>query len=115
MEKQSKETIENFAAALRWAKDKALDAGKDTSDGGTCNLDAPTINLSGWSKADIQELNKQSGGLVGEKLSSRFWKGSYWLNIPLYGQGDQRTRMAKAAVDYLTSVNVPASVFYQMD
>ncbi len=50
-----------------------------------------------------------------EKAWGRMWKGWYFVNIELHGQGNRRTAMAEAAAKSLKASGLQAGVYYQMD
>lgn len=84
-------------------------------DGGSCNFDSPVLKIAGFSKQDLQEVSKASGVEIGDKLSSRMWKGYAFVQVPLYGQAMNRTRMAEAAQDELEKWGLESAMYYQMD
>lgn len=86
----------------------------DCEDGGTCNCDTVTIRLTGFTPNEIKEL-QQNCPLVGDKLTSRIFKGCRWLHFKLSGQGNRRTKMAQEAYKSLESAGYDVSIYYQMD
>lgn len=86
----------------------------ESEDGGTCNLDSLTIDLSEKSKKFIDHLKLICRFSI-DKIESKMWKGSYFVGIRLSGQGNRRSRMVDRADAYLKSQNVDSSVYYQMD
>lgn len=98
--------------ALEYALAKANQVAKmftNSEDGGTCNFDTPIIN--------IKATQKQVASLD-FKLSKCTWglyKGWWFVDLPLYGQGNRRTRMAEAIAKSLNESGFNASVYYQVD
>lgn len=98
--------------ALEYALAKANWAAKvfvNSEDGGTCNFDTPMINIKATKKQISQldyKLNKCTWGL---------WKGWYFVEIPLSGQGNRRTRMAEAIARSLKNSGYETGVYYQVD
>ena len=85
----------------------------ETEDGGTCNMDAVALKISIPAKLAALawvELEKMLARDYG-----RLWRGYYMVNIPLSGQANRRTRMAKAACSSLISAGYNATMFYQCD
>ncbi|MGJ1360031.1 hypothetical protein ACR79K_25330 [Sphingobacterium siyangense] len=102
-----------FAKHLDIANDEAQ-KDVDSEDGGTCNLDSLTIDLSKKSRKFIDHLKMISRFSI-DKIESKMWKGSYFVGIRLSGQGNRRSRMVERASKYLKSQNIDCSVYYQMD
>lgn len=98
--------------ALEYALAKANQAAKlfaNSEDGGTCNFDTPIINIKATQKqvASLDfELSKCTWGL---------YKGWWFVDLPLYGQGNRRTRMAEAIAKSLNESGFNARVYYQVD
>lgn len=108
-------TKEQLRQAICEAQSAAM-AHKDHPDGGTCNFDTPVITLpEGIKPKDAQDIKDADGRPMLEKCGSRFWKGWWYVNVPLYGQADRRTKMAEAASESLEKAGINASVYYQMD
>ena len=82
-----------------------------TDDGGTCNFDAPTICLRGWTRKMVEAAAVAAGG------SCSFWSsfGSYISPVPRTGQGNSRTAAAEATKDYLEAHGYDAGIYYQID
>ncbi len=103
-----KKLVEDIAAAIAYGREHMGD-----DDGGTSNLDAPTISLPGWSQKKVEAAMKEAGtrcfiwNLWGSK--------SYVFSIGGTGQGYTRTKAAEAARDYLKERGYNAGVYYQMD
>lgn len=94
----------------------ALDYGlkhMGTDDGGTSNLDAPTISLPKWDKKLVVAAAKAAGTRC---LEWELWGDkSYVLTIPGVGQGYTRTKAAEAMSRYLKEQGYDAGMYYQMD
>ena len=86
---------------------------KGTDDGGTSNLDVPTISLPGWDQALVMAAAKLAG------LRFFEWEfGSskaYVFSVPGVGQGYTRTYAAEAMSHYLKEQGYAAGMYYQMD
>lgn len=108
--------ITELKAAIEAAQSKAMEF-KDADDGGTCNFDTPVIKLPEGikPKKDLEGYLDQYGRPMLEKACGRMWKGWYFVNIDLYGQGNRRTAMAEAAAKSLEASGLQAGVYYQMD
>lgn len=96
----------------------ALKASDDEEDGGTCNMDSPAFRIDRMLTSTIKRLAKTANLSACEFT----WMGKrwFWLNVPLYGQGNRRARMAKAAADVLEAANgqiegFHGTCYYQMD
>lgn len=85
----------------------------DTEDGGTCNLDMVTLKIK------IPKKLTQYISVKLEKMYARdwgrLWRGYYVVDIPLFGQGNRRTRMAEAACQALKDAGYDAMMYYQCD
>ena len=95
------------------ARDAAI-AADPTEDGGTCNFDTPSIRIENARQSMIEEAAKAAGISVTEfTWFKRRW---FWVNVPLHGQANRRTKMAQAANDVLkTRPELNAMMYYQMD
>ena len=86
---------------------------KGTDDGGTSNLDVPTISRPGWDQALVMAAAKLAG------LRFFEWEfGSskaYVFSVPGVGQGYTRTYAAEAMSHYLKEQGYAAGMYYQMD
>lgn len=82
---------------------------KDTEDGGTSNMDTPTIFLSKWSKLAIDEAF-QLTGLAPSKHGS-----TVFILRACEGQGYRQTAMAEAFCESLKAAGYTAGVDYRMD
>ena len=87
-----------------------LDELSDIADGGTCNMDAVTIDFTGWPIKAIRQIP-----LLSEKLKSRWWKGSRFINFSPKGIGALRTYRMEKANKFLQELGVESCMYYQMD
>lgn len=91
--------VQALAQVFREAKEAALAADPGAgleNDGGTCNCDTPAFRIKGAREAHILA----AGEAAGVKPQPFDWFGGrrwYWLNVPLFGQANRRTRMMEAA------------------
>lgn len=99
--------------ALEKAVSKAIDEAMkmaNTGDGGTCNFDECLLDVK------IPKRLANKSWLKLRKREYGFYKGAYEImDLPVYGQGDRRTRMAEAACKSLCAQGYSAFVHYQMD
>lgn len=93
-----------LAAAFRAAKAAALEAGKNTEDGGTCNLDSPAFRIDGASAKSIELAAAEAGVSVSvfSWFGGRRW---FFLRVPLEGQANLRARMSTAATQALKAAS----------
>lgn len=116
MKKQTNEKYEALRKALERAK-HAAELARQTDDGGTCNLDSPTLDYRamGMSKKKAVETIEQTGLWCFE------WKvyGGCILGLVLCGmtagQGNCRTAMAEAFHKSLKADGIESDMYYQMD
>lgn len=128
-EKHSKRTArEERVAALVKALETAKEAAKvyeNSEDGGTCNLDSPTLYYK-FTKADrlgkSAELTKKDIEEAVERVKMRAWKwdcyGSASFVINGYGasgQANRNSRMAEAFSKSLTESGYGSSLFCMAD
>lgn len=104
---------EALTEALIKAKEYA-EQYKGTEDGGTCNLDAPTINSwKGCKKSLVIEAVKAAG------LSCWEWSGWGQRRLVICGgtcgQGNMRSRMAEAMWRSLEASGIDAGLYCQAD
>ena len=99
MEKTSLDA-KTLCNALVRARDAALAARQD-DDGGSANLDTPTLDLRGVSARAIKEASEISGVRIGEPLSGSYWRGHRFIWTPHEGQGNCRAAMSEAAYQSL--------------
>ena len=82
---------------------------KHTEDGGTSNMDTPTISLPNWNASAIEEAFNLTG-----LVPSRHGNTIFILRA-CEGQGFRRTAMAKAFCNCLKAQGYQAAVDYRMD
>ena len=82
---------------------------RDVEDGGSCNFDTPFIQI----KLTRKERAELSDFLT--PIGERAYKDCYYVEVDLYGQGNRRTTMARAAARSLKSAGYEASVRYLVD
>lgn len=82
---------------------------KGLEDGGTSNMDTPTINLPGWSNSQINEAFQLTG-----LIPSKHENAVYILRA-CDGQGFRRTAMAEAFCKSLRASGYTAGVDYRTD
>lgn len=116
-EEQAKKPLTGKYAKLRDDLKAACEAAAwtlNTEDGGTCNFDAPTIDLPRWNAEKIKQAAEEAG--VG---AFRWrWGGTIlgWVFSPRFtGQGNRRTRHAEAMSAELSRRGYDAGMYYQMD
>jgi hypothetical protein len=111
-------TIGKLANMLKQASNAAsheLKTGR-TDDGGSSNFDTAAFMLKHTTRKDVELAAR----LAGVQVDNFTWFGSkmwFWLRTETAGQGDRRTRIAKAAQDVIDSHKdkIPGlqSCFYQ--
>lgn len=101
-----------LADDLRQAAEIGRQAAAQSGDGGTCNFDAVSVKLKGWTKSKVEAAAGQAG--VGCFVWNLWGSKSYVFPLAS-GQGDARTAAAEAMRDFLRSAGYEASVYYQMD
>jgi len=104
----TKEEVRLLSIALNKAQEESMKFA-NTEDGGTCNFDTPMINIKA-TKKQISQLEYRL-----EKCTWGLWKGWYFVEIPLSGQGNRRTRMAEAIARSLKNSGYETGVYYQVD
>ena len=82
---------------------------KDTEDGGTSNMDTPTIYLPRWSSQSINEAFELTG------LTPSIHRKTVFILRACEGQGYRRTAMAEAFCNSLKAQGYTAGVDYRMD
>lgn len=102
----TKEEVRLLKIAIDKAKDESMKFA-NSEDGGSCNFDTPVLSL----KATKTQLQ----GLPLTKITYGLWKGDWFVDLPLYGMGNRRTRMAEAIAHSLRESGFDASVYYQLD
>lgn len=98
--------------SLRAARAAGLAAAARVPDGGTCNLDSPTISLPRWRSALVEEAARQAGCGCYRWSTS----GSVYV-FPLHtpGQANKRETAAETATAYLQSQGYDALAYSQID
>lgn len=87
---------------------------ENTEDGGTCNFDAPTLDLPRWNAEKIKQAAKEAGGSAFKWT----WGGCTmgWVFSPRSsGQGNRRTRRAEAISAALKRRGYNAGMYCAMD
>ncbi len=82
---------------------------KDIEDGGTSNMDSPTIYLPYWSELEINEAFQLTG------LAPSRHGSTVFILRACEGQGYRRTAMAEAFCESLRTSGYTAGVDYRMD
>lgn len=82
---------------------------RGVEDDGSCNFDTPYIQI----KLTRKERESLSDFLT--PVGERAYKDCYYVEVDLYGQGNRRTTMARAAARSLKSAGYEASVRYMVD
>ncbi len=104
-------------AELAEALKKAFTVGKEaagrTHDGGTCNFDAPTLNLKGWAEAKVKQAAKAAG--IGCFVWNLWGSKRYVFSLPIGAQGNARTVAAEAMSNSLKIAGYDAGMYYQAD
>lgn len=107
--------MQELIDALKLACNAAHAAREENDeDGGTCNFDAPALNLPRWKRADIEACAKAAGLIV------RDWKPygmRRWVfSVPFpCGQANLRSRMAEAMTASLKESGFDAMDYCQLD
>ena len=87
---------------------------EQTEDGGTCNFDAPVLDLPRWNESMIKRAAAEAGGFAFKWRRGRKMLG--WVISPRSsGQGNRRTRRAEAMRDELKKRGYSVGMYYQMD
>jgi hypothetical protein len=108
------EQIELMAKVILEAKEIAKQASHE-EDGGTCNHDTPLLDLTGWKSNQVDVLRVKVPGIIGTKITSGLFKGCYFLDMDLLGQGNRRSRMAELAHKHMKQNELPVRMYYQAD
>ena len=83
---------------------------ENPEDGGTCNFDSPAIYLPKWRKSLVEQAAREAGCGCFD-IST----GCFLFMPDTGGQGNARTRNARAMTNKLKELGYKASVHYQMD
>ena len=102
-----------LAEDLKKAAADGLLAADGVDDGGTCNFDAVTLDLTGWAKAKVEEAAKAAG--VGCFVWNLWGSKRYVFPLHLGGQANARTVAAEAMRDSLRAAGYEAGMYYQAD
>ena len=117
---------EQLHRALDRATAAALMAIRDGEDGGTCNFDAPALEVSALqlTRAEAEDVIRAAGlrsfewkPFRGRRENGRLIKAPVFLTINGFqrGQGNLRTRMSEAFCESLRRDGIPCGMYYQMD
>ncbi len=89
----------------------ALDAAAQVEDGGTCNLDAPSLLLPRWQSAKVKQACEEAGG------DSFRWGYSnrYVICLRLPGQAYKRETAAEAMTKALADMGYDALTYCAID
>ena len=107
--------MRELVAALDQAAQEAHAAREaNDEDGGTCNFDAPALDLPGWRPQDVELVARAAGTTV---FAWRLYKTRRWVfGVPHpCGQGNLRSRMAEAMTRSLAANGYAATEYCQMD
>lgn len=102
-----------LAADLKAAAAQGVKVAKNTEDGGTCNMDAVSIDLPGWRQAKVEQAAKAAG--VGCFVWNLWGSKRYVFPIRGVGQANARTAAAEAMRDNLIAAGYDVGMYYQMD
>lgn len=83
-------------------------------DGGTCNFDSPTLILPRWRKALVKQAAEEAGTSCFEWKSFGI-SGEFVFTPHARGQGNARTRNARAVMNMLKTMGYDASMYYYID
>lgn len=101
-----------LVTALREARVAAYAHDSDPDDG-TCNFDAPAVDLPRWREADVEACAEAAG------LRCHGWTlfgGKMWVfSVLVAGQANRRTHAAEAMTKVLNDHGFTALTYYQMD
>ena len=102
-----------LAEDLRRTAAAAIQATKDSEDGGTCNFDSPALYLPRWNAEQIKQAAAAAG--VGAFKWESFGPVK-WVFCPRSGgQGNRRTRCAEHMAAGLQAAGYDVTMYYQMD
>lgn len=89
----------------------ALDAAAQVEDGGTCNLDAPSLLLPRWQSAKVKQACKEAGG----DYFRWGYSGRYVICLRLPGQAYKRETAAEAMTKALANMGYDALTYCAID
>jgi len=102
---------DQLAVDLREAQAEANALYSRSEDGGTCNLDAITLNLRGWRQKEAKEAIVSAG--------MNAWKHShgYFVVNPrtVFSQGNRNTRICQAVSDHMKAKGYDAGMYFMVD
>lgn len=102
------ELLKRADAAARAAK------AENDDDGGTCNLDSPTLFFDKTVRdSRVQKIAAMAG--IGLDKTKWFKRRCYFVRTETDGQGNRRSRMAEAACKVLREAGLDAMMFYHAD
>ena len=102
-----------LAEDLAAAAAQGLAEAAGTHDGGTCNMDAVSLDLPRWSHDKVEQAAKAAG--VGCFVWNLWGHKSYVFPIRCGYQGDARTKAAEAMREALEAAGYDTGMYYQMD
>lgn len=89
----------------------ALDAAAQVEDGGTCNLDAPSLLLPRWQSAKVKQACEEAGG----DFFRWGYSNRYVICLRLPGQAYKRETAAEAMTKALTDMGYDALTYCAID
>lgn len=89
----------------------ALDAAAQVDDGGTCNLDAPSLLLPRWQSAKVKQACKEAGG----DYFRWGYSNRYVICLRLPGQANKRETAAEAMTKALADMGYDALTYCTID
>ena len=106
-------TLENFEIFKKSLIDcgDILDKLPQINDGGPCNFDSVAFDFKGWPISKVKQLPFVSD----RKLTSRFWKGSRFIEFSPNGVGFNRTHRMETAQNFLKERGIDCVMYYQLD
>lgn len=89
----------------------ALDAAAQVEDGGTCNLDAPSLLLPCWQSAKVKQACEEAGG----DYFRWGYSNRYVICLQLPGQAYKRETAAEAMTKALSDMGYDALTYCAID
>lgn len=89
----------------------ALDAAAQVEDGGTCNLDAPSLLVPRWQSAKVKQACEEAGG----DYFRWGYSNRYVICLRLPGQAYKRETAAEAMTKALTAMGYDALTYCAID
>ena len=102
-----------LAEDLAAAAAHGLEAAAGSDDGGTCNMDAVSLDLPRWSRDKVEQAAKAAG--VGCFIWNLWGHKSYVFPIRCGYQGDARAKAAEAMQEALEAAGYTTGMYCQMD